>query len=228
MLTNPSTLGVFENEIHKIADILHAQGRAALHGWRQHERSGGQGAARRFRCRRDAPQSAQNVFHASRRRRPGSGPVACKHFLSRFCRSRSSREVRTTECLSRRLRLGIAAADANAGGCPPLFRAPVEAPEAGTPPSPPVDEHNPLHWDYNRPHSVGRVRAFYGNMGMFIRALAYILANGPDGLRQTTEDAVLNANYIRKNLEGFYELPYKTPSQCTRLSSATSGRPRRA
>jgi glycine dehydrogenase subunit 2 len=59
---------------------------------------------------------------------------------------------------------------------------------------------------------VGRVRAFYGNTGMFIRALAYILANGPDGLRQTTEDAVLNANYIRKKLEDVYELPYKTAS----------------
>ena len=54
------------------------------------------------------------------------------------------------------------------------------------------------------------MRAFYGNTGMFIRALAYILANGPDGLRQTTEDAVLNANYIRKKLEDLYELPYKT------------------
>jgi glycine dehydrogenase subunit 2 len=47
---------------------------------------------------------------------------------------------------------------------------------------------------------------------MFVRALAYILANGPDGLRQTTEDAVLNANYIRKNLEDVYDLPYGTPS----------------
>ena len=47
---------------------------------------------------------------------------------------------------------------------------------------------------------------------MFIRALAYILANGPDGLRQTTEDAVLNANYIRAKLEDLYELPYKTAS----------------
>jgi glycine dehydrogenase subunit 2 len=49
-------------------------------------------------------------------------------------------------------------------------------------------------------------------MGVFIRALAYILANGPEGLRQTTEDAVLNANYIRKKLEDVYELPYKTAS----------------
>jgi glycine dehydrogenase subunit 2 len=69
-----------------------------------------------------------------------------------------------------------------------------------------------LGFEYNRPQSVGRVRSFYGNFGMFVRALAYILANGPDGLRQTTEDAVLNANYIRKGLEGVYDLPYSTPS----------------
>jgi glycine dehydrogenase subunit 2 len=69
-----------------------------------------------------------------------------------------------------------------------------------------------LGFEYNRPKSIGRVRAFYGNFGMFVRALAYIMANGPDGLRQTTEDAVLNANYIRKKLEGTYELPYKTGS----------------
>jgi glycine dehydrogenase subunit 2 len=47
---------------------------------------------------------------------------------------------------------------------------------------------------------------------MHVRALAYIMANGPDGLRQTTEDAVLNANYIRKQLESVYDLPYPTPS----------------
>ena len=58
----------------------------------------------------------------------------------------------------------------------------------------------------------GACVSFYGNFGMFVRALAYILANGPDGLRQTTEDAVLNANYIRKGLEGVYDLPYATPS----------------
>jgi glycine dehydrogenase subunit 2 len=53
---------------------------------------------------------------------------------------------------------------------------------------------------------------FYGNFGMHVRALAYIMANGPDGLRQTTEDAVLNANYIRKKLEQDYDLPYKSAS----------------
>jgi glycine dehydrogenase subunit 2 len=73
-------------------------------------------------------------------------------------------------------------------------------------------EDGQLHLNFDRPRSVGRVRAFFGNFGMFVRALAYILANGPDGLRQTTEDAVLNANYIRKKLEDLYELPYTTPS----------------
>jgi len=65
---------------------------------------------------------------------------------------------------------------------------------------------------FDRPQSVGRVRMFYGNFGMFVRALAYILANGPDGLRQTTEDAVLNANYIRAKLQDTFELPFKSPS----------------
>src|SRR5262249_55386963 len=62
-----------------------------------------------------------------------------------------------------------------------------------------------------RPHSIGKVKAFVGNFGVLVRALAYILAYGP-GIRQATEDAVLNANYIRKRLEGVYDLPYSLPS----------------
>ena len=58
---------------------------------------------------------------------------------------------------------------------------------------------------------MGRVRAYCGNFGVLLRALAYTLAYGP-GLRQATEDAVLNANYIRKNLEESFDLPYNLPS----------------
>jgi glycine dehydrogenase subunit 2 len=65
--------------------------------------------------------------------------------------------------------------------------------------------------NYSRPKSVGRVRAFYGNFAMAVRALAYILANGAAGLRQTTEDAVLNANYVRSQLQDVYDLPYDAP-----------------
>jgi glycine dehydrogenase subunit 2 len=68
-----------------------------------------------------------------------------------------------------------------------------------------------LALENNRPQSIGRVRAFYGNFGVLVRALAYTLAYGPD-IRQATEDAVLNANYIRRGLEPYYELPYKLPS----------------
>ena len=166
MLTNPNTLGIFEQEIAKIAEVLHDKGAllymdgANMNALVGKVRPGDFGA---------------DVMHLNLHKTfstphggggPGSGPVACKKVLE------------------------------------PFLPAPVLKENAdGT-----------LGFDYNRPQSIGRVRMFFGNFGMHVRALAYIMANGPDGLRQTTEDAVLNANYIRKKLEGIYELPYKTPT----------------
>ena len=166
MLTNPNTLGVFEQEIHKIADVLHGKGAllymdgANMNALVGKVRPGDFGA---------------DVLHLNLHKTfstphggggPGSGPVACKKILE------------------------------------PFLPAPIVISKPdGT-----------LGFDYNRPKSIGRVRMFYGNFGMHVRALAYIMANGPDGLRQTTEDAVLNANYIRKKLEGVYDLPYSTPT----------------
>ena len=165
MLTNPSTIGVFESEIHKIADILHAKG-ALLYM---------DGANMNALVGKARPGDfGVDVMHLNLHKTfstphggggPGSGPVACKAILE------------------------------------PFLPTPVLKKADGK-----------LGWDFNRPQTIGRVRANYGNYGMFIRALAYILANGPDGLRQTTEDAVLNANYIRSGLEDLYELPYKTAS----------------
>jgi len=166
MLTNPSTIGVFESEIHKIADVLHAKG-ALLYM---------DGANMNALCGKTRPGDfGVDVMHLNLHKTfstphggggPGSGPVACKKILE------------------------------------PFLPTPVLATKAdGT-----------LALEFNRPQSVGRVKAWYGNYGMFIRALAYILANGPDGLRLTTEDAVLNANYIRAKLEGTFDLPYKSPS----------------
>jgi glycine cleavage system P protein (glycine dehydrogenase) subunit 2 len=166
MLTNPNTLGVFEQEIHKIADILHARGGLLYMDGANMNALVGKARPGDF---------GVDVMHLNLHKTfstphggggPGSGPVAVKQALQ------------------------------------PFLPKPVMVAKAdGT-----------LGFDYDRPQSVGRVRAFYGNFGMFTRALAYILANGPDGLRQTTEDAVLNANYIRKGLEGAYDLPYPTPS----------------
>ena len=166
MLTNPNTLGVFEQEIHKIAEIMHAKGGLLYMD----------GANMNALVGKVRPGDfGVDVMHLNLHKTfstphggggPGSGPVAVKQILEPFLPK------------------------------PVLVTKPD-----GT-----------LAFDYDRPQSVGRVRAFYGNFGMFVRALAYILANGPDGLRQTTEDAVLNANYIRKGLEGVYDLPYSTPS----------------
>lgn len=68
------------------------------------------------------------------------------------------------------------------------------------------------HWNHDLPDSIGRVRAYYGNFGVLVRALAYIMAHGGNGLRQATLDALLNANYLRGLLEPYYELAYRAPS----------------
>jgi glycine dehydrogenase subunit 2 len=65
--------------------------------------------------------------------------------------------------------------------------------------------------DYDRPQTIGKVRAFYGNFGMLVRAYAYIRAYGSD-LRQVAEDAVLNSNYLRHHLEKLFDISFPTPS----------------
>ncbi len=80
-------------------------------------------------------------------------------------------------------------------------------------PVPVIEEKNGVyHLNYNRPQSIGRVRSFYGQFLVAVKALAYILNLGPAGLKEMAETAVLNSNYLRKNLEGLYELKYDTPT----------------
>jgi glycine dehydrogenase subunit 2 len=62
--------------------------------------------------------------------------------------------------------------------------------------------------------AFGRMVAFHGQMGMFTRALAYILSHGADGLKQVAEDAVLNANYILRSLEDVLDAPFAQSSPC--------------
>ncbi|MGV3523860.1 MAG: aminomethyl-transferring glycine dehydrogenase subunit GcvPB [Candidatus Sericytochromatia bacterium] len=62
--------------------------------------------------------------------------------------------------------------------------------------------------NFDRPQTIGRVRSFYGNFGVLVRAYAYIRAMGPDGLKQASQDAVLNANYLRHHLKALFELPH--------------------
>ena len=76
------------------------------------------------------------------------------------------------------------------------------------------DEHrlkSMLRLDFDYPQSIGRVKAFFGNYGMMLRALAYILTHGYDGLREATEAAVLNARYLTHGLISDYEKPFAAP-----------------
>jgi len=165
MVTNPNTLGVFEENIIHVAEILHAKG--AMLYMDGANMNALVGIAR-------PGDFGVDVLHLNLHKTfstphggggPGAGPVAVKKALEPF--------------------LPI-----------PRIR------QAG----------KRLAYDYKRKHSIGRVRAFYGNFGVLVRALAYILAHGGPGLRNATVDAVMNAVYIRKGLEAYYDLPYPSPN----------------
>jgi glycine dehydrogenase subunit 2 len=165
MVTNPNTLGVFEENIVKAVQILHDKGAlvymdgANMNALVGITRPGDFGI---------------DVMHLNLHKTfstphggggPGSGPVAVKKILEPFLPVPRLKTV---------------------GGS--------------------------LALDYDRPQSIGKVRAFYGNFGVLVRALAYILAHGGDGLRNATVDAVMNANYIRHKLAPFFDLPYTGPN----------------
>ncbi len=65
--------------------------------------------------------------------------------------------------------------------------------------------------DFDQPESIGRVKAFFGNFGMHLRALSYILTHGNDGLREATEAAVLNARFVAHGLTPDYDKPFDSP-----------------
>src|SRR5205807_5591411 len=83
---------------------------------------------------------------------------------------------------------------------------------ASTDPQTSANKPTTYQLDFNRPQSIGRVKAFLGNYGMMLRALAYILTHGYDGLREATEAAVLNARYIANGLAKDYDKPFAARS----------------
>ena len=165
MVTNPNTVGVFEENIQNICGILHDKGGLVYMDGANMNALVGIGRPGDF---------GVDVMHLNLHKTfstphggggPGAGAVAVAKVLTPFLPS------------------------------PRLKRE---------------GEH--WTWNYDLPQSVGRVRAFYGNFGVLVRALAYIMAHGGNGLRQATLDALLNANYLRTRLESHYELAYKSPS----------------
>jgi glycine dehydrogenase subunit 2 len=165
IITVPNTLGVFEPEIRRAADALHARG-AFLY--------------------MDGANLNAFVGIAS----PGRMGADAMH-----------------------INLHKTFSTPHGGGGPGAGPVAVSAALVPHLPVPTVEragDRFTLSWD--RPASIGKVRAFYGNFGMLVRALAYVRSLGRDGLKAMAEGAVLNANYVRRGLEGHYNLPFGGPS----------------
>ncbi|HXZ35172.1 MAG TPA: aminomethyl-transferring glycine dehydrogenase subunit GcvPB, partial [Thermodesulfobacteriota bacterium] len=164
MVTNPNTLGLFEDHICEVAEIVHKRGGliycdgANLNALLGLTRVGDMGV---------------DVLHFNLHKTfstphggggPGAGPVGVKGHLADY------------------------------------LPIPVVAKEGER-----------FRFEYNRPKSIGKVRSFYGNFGVLVRAYSYILSMGPEGLKKASLLALLNANYIRARLKGTYSLPYDFP-----------------
>lgn len=166
MLTNPSTLGMFEEHIVEVCQILHeAGGLVYMDGANMNALVG---------VTRPGDMGV-DVIHLNLHKTfstphggggPGSGPICVTSELEPYL---------------------------------PFPRIVEETDATGL---------KTLRLDFNRPMSIGRVRAFHGNYSVLVRALCYILSLGPDGLREATETAVLNANYIAHHLKDDYEIAY--------------------
>jgi len=161
MLTNPNTLGLFEEDILAIAEIVHSAGAllyydgANLNAIMGYARPGDMG----FDVMHLNLHKTFSTPHGGGG--PGSGPVGVKDFLK------------------------------------PFLPVPVVAKQGDS-----------LTLDYDRPQSIGQVKAFYGNFGVIVKAYAYIIALGGQGLKEVSENAVLNANYLMSALKDSFHVPY--------------------
>jgi len=164
MVTNPNTLGLFEDNIRKIADIVHAKGGLVY----------GDGAnMNAVMGIVHMGEIGIDVLHLNLHKTfstphggggPGSGPVCVKNQLTPFL---------------------------------PVPRV--------------VEEKGRYLLSENFPESIGKLHAFYGNVGVQIRAYSYILSMGAKNLKKASQLAVLNANYIKERLKGTLHLPYDRP-----------------
>ncbi|MHB1393230.1 MAG: aminomethyl-transferring glycine dehydrogenase subunit GcvPB [Clostridia bacterium] len=160
MLTNPSTLGLFEQNIKEIADLVHETGGLLYYD--------GANANAIMGIARPGDMGF-DVIHLNLHKTfstphggggPGSGPVGVKSDLVKFL------------------------------------------------PVPVVEKKGDTYvLDYDRPYSIGKVKNFYGNFGVAVKAYAYILSMGGEGLKIVSQKAVLNANYMMSKLKKYYELP---------------------
>ena len=162
MLTNPSTLGLFEVNISEIAEIIHNAGGllycdgANMNAIMGISRPGDMG----FDVMHLNLHKTFSTPHGGGG--PGAGPVGVKKKLSPFL------------------------------PCPTVIR----------------NSEGGYEFNHDMPCSIGKVRSFYGNFGILVRAYSYILSMGAEGLREASENAVLNANYLMTKFKEFLKIEY--------------------
>jgi glycine dehydrogenase subunit 2 len=161
MLTNPNTVGLFEENILEVAEIIHAAGGKVYY-------------------------DGANLNAVMSKARPGDMGFDVVH-----------------------LNLHKTFTGPHGGGGPGSGPVGVKADLIPFLPKPVITKSGEdFVLDYNRPQSIGRVKPYYGNFGINVRAYTYIRSMGPDGLREVTEFAVLNANYMMRRLQAHYDLPF--------------------
>ncbi|EPY2304572.1 aminomethyl-transferring glycine dehydrogenase subunit GcvPB [Clostridium sporogenes] len=159
MLTNPSTLGLFEKDIKLISELVHEAGGllyydgANLNAIMGIARPGDMGFDV---CHLNMHKTFSTPHGGGG---PGSGPVGVKKHLAKFL------------------------------------------------PIPTIEKENDKFiLDYNREDSLGKIRSLYGNFGVMVKAYTYILTMGKEGLKAASQNAVLNANYIKESLRDYYNI----------------------
>ena len=161
MLTNPNTLGLFEEHIVEVEEIVHGNGGQMY-------------------------MDGANFNAILGVTRPGDQGFDVMHF--------NLHKTFTTP---------------HGGGGPGAGAVVVKAHLAPFLPVPVIERAGErFRLDYERPQSIGKIHAFYGNFGNLVRAYTYLRSMGADGLRQIAEVAVLNANYMLARLRDRFELPY--------------------
>jgi len=172
MITNPNTLGLFDDQITSITELVHAEGGLVyLDGANMNAilgitRPGDFGAdMMHYNVHKTftGPHGAGG---------PGAGPIAVRTALA------------------------------------PYLPAPVVARREDKTSGSGEEEKPVFYLDYDRPKSIGRVRSFFGNVGILLRGYCYIRTLGPEGLREVSQNAVLNANYLLARVKAAFDVPH--------------------
>jgi len=186
MITNPHTVGIFAPKMRAIADTVHqAGGLVYLDGANMNAilgiaRPGDFGAD----MQHYNPHKTFSGPHGGGG--PGAGPICVTEALAPYLPTPVVVKVKRHESRDK-------------------SQKPRSTDSLSLDPRP-----STLGWyalEYDRPKSIGRVRAFFGNVGVLVRAYCYIRTHGPDGLRRVSENAVLNANYLLSRVKHFLPVP---------------------